>query len=525
MRSRIRLSIAVFVGSYLFILGTDWTEAQEIERLAAAPKQFIETTQPVLIPASGPERGVNIDEPGQIPPYRAFLGSETGNLSVDWVVPQNFVLGRAADFELVMRNYGPVPVEQIEIVPALPPGFAFVSSTPDPEVGGAQPRYRIPELLPQAEFRLRMRLKPTKVGVSQGRARVTFNTSSSTAFAVVQPMLKIAVEGPDTAIVGSQAIFNVTVSNPGSGQAENVALDVQLPAGIQRTAKGTKYGLGILNAGESRTIRIVGSVMDLGLLRSAFVATADDGLRDEASKDVVGQGAKLAVSIDGPDFRYVARPAAYTLRVKNEGTTAAENAHLRCSVPRPFAFISAENQGSFDAATKNINWFLGRLDVGQEIEVGIRLKSLAPGEFPIVAQAGAERGLNTEAQHITRVAGIAAILLEVVDVEDPIEVGAETMYEILVTNQGTEFARQIRIVAKVPEGLEVIDLTGPSRGQIDGQRVVFGALEKLAPRADAVYRIKVRGVAPDDFRIEVQATADALASPVTELESTKVYQD
>ena len=121
--------------------------------------------------------------------------------------------------------------------------------------------------------------------------------------------------------------------------------------------------------------------------------------------------------------------------------------------------------------------------------------------------------------------GIAAILLEVVDVDDPVEVGIETFYEILVTNQGTDFARAVRIVATVPEGMAIISADGPTAGRLDGRTVRFAELRKLAPRADAIYRVKVRASKPGDFRIEVKVTTETLKAPVMELESTKVYSD
>ena len=63
------------------------------------------------------------------------------------------------------------------------------------------------------------------------------------------------------------------------------------------------------------------------------------------------------------------------------------------------------------------------------------------------------------------------------------------------------------------------------QGSVDGHTIRFAVLPRLAPRADAIYRIKVRGNKPGDFRVEVEATAGSLKSPVTELESTKVYRD
>ena len=500
----------------------------QVIRRSLNPEQSRRTSQKAdqaVIPALGPERDVIVGTPTPVPPYSSFLGSETGHVSVDWVAPEAFILGQDADFELVLRNRGPLSVEEVIIQPALPEGFKLVSSTPKAEVIDQHLSWRLAKLDPQEEARIRMRLNPKQVGSGRSHARVTYSTASATALRVVEPMLKIKADAPEKAIIGSQVVFNVTVSNPGTGKATNATLEALLPDGLTRKAKSPTYGLGTLNPGESRSIRIVATMSELGNHFCQFVATADNGLHDETSKNVLGLGARLDLQLDGPTFRYVTRPATYTLKVRNAGTAAAESVSVRVAVPKPFAFLQADKLGTFDAASKSINWLLGGLEVGQETEVTFKLRALAPGEFPILANADADRGLRAEAQHMTRVEGIAAILLEVVDVDDPVEVGNETMYEVLVTNQGTEFATNVSIHAIVPEGIEIIGGQGPSEGTIQDGTISFAPLAKLAPRADAIYRVKIRGHASGDFRIEVQAMADTLESPVTELESTKIYQD
>ena len=73
--------------------------------------------------------------------------------------------------------------------------------------------------------------------------------------------------------------------------------------------------------------------------------------------------------------------------------------------------------------------------------------------------------------------------------------------------------------------MEITGVKGPTEGTIEDRTVVFAPLPKLAPRADAIYRVKIRGLKPGDFRVSVHAQSDTLKSPVTEQESTKVYQD
>jgi hypothetical protein len=172
-----------------------------------------------------------------------------------------------------------------------------------------------------------------------------------------------------------------------------------------------------------------------------------------------------------------------------------------------------------------VNWFVPEIAAGGKFEVQCELKALDRGEFPVMALSYADRGLRSLVKHETTVEGIAAILLEVVDIDDPVEVDTETGYEILVTNQGTDFATGIKIKLDVPEGMEITGFKGPTEGTIQDRTVYFAPLPKLAPRADAIYRVKIKGLQAGDFRVTVQAEAETLDSPVIEQESTKVYQD
>jgi hypothetical protein len=63
------------------------------------------------------------------------------------------------------------------------------------------------------------------------------------------------------------------------------------------------------------------------------------------------------------------------------------------------------------------------------------------------------------------------------------------------------------------------------RFRVEGKDIIFEALPRLAPRADVLYRVVVRGVAPGDMRFRARIKADGLSEPVLREESTKVYGD
>ncbi len=459
------------------------------------------------------------------PAYSEVIDGRVGQLSVDWVAPKSIMIGQEVDFELVVRNRGPVAAQDIQIEPMLPVGSELVRANPIVVNNGRKPIWQIASLGPQEEYRITLSLILSSIGAAKTDARITYSTSTSTTINVVQPKLEIAAEGPESSIVGDNLFFHVVVTNPGTGPTQNTSLKVFFPEGIDRVAESADYDIGSLNPGESRSIRVAGNMAQLGQHECQFVATSDYGLRDEASTRVVGLGAKLDLDIAGPSLRYLNRPAKYTLRVANNGTAAASKVYIRSAIPRPFAFVQADNSGSFDSVNKNITWFVDRLEPKQEVEFNFQLLATTAGSIPIHAEVDADRGLHDDADHITDVKGIAAILVEVVDVIDPVEVGVETFYEIIVTNQGSAFANDVVVTAEIPEEMEVIGSQGPSKATLHGRKLHFEKLDKLAPRADAIYRVKVRGIKAKDVRIRVEVDAESLDSPVLELESTKVYED
>ena len=227
------------------------------------------------------------------------------NLSVDWVTPESILVGQEGDFELVLRNRGRVAVEEILVRQVLPAGFRLVKATPQAEHAGQQSFWRIRRLAPQEEARISLRLIPDTVGDAHSYARINFSLPASARFRVVEPKLKLIAEAMETVIVGDQVVFTLTVQNSGTGKASNVSVVAKLENGLNLVDKSPIFRLGVLNPGESRSIQIHAKAADLGKFASEFIATADHGLRDEATEYVTALGAKFDLGISGPKFRYV----------------------------------------------------------------------------------------------------------------------------------------------------------------------------------------------------------------------------
>jgi uncharacterized repeat protein (TIGR01451 family) len=214
----------------------------------------------------------------------------------------------------------------------------------------------------------------------------------------------------------------------------------------------------------------------------------------------------------------------FELEVQNNGPISAAYVELGDTLPAGLEFVSATDGGRYDPVNRTILWRLPALQAGNKQKVGYRVKAVGVGELPDRAAARADHGPDARADGTFTVEGIAALALELVDLEDPIEVGADLTYEVRIVNQGSCPCTNIQIVAQVPEGLVAKEGTGPTAYKADGVEVVFEPLAKLATKADAVYRIKVKGMQPGDYRFRVQMTCDQLRQPVMKEESSRVYK-
>jgi len=172
-----------------------------------------------------------------------------------------------------------------------------------------------------------------------------------------------------------------------------------------------------------------------------------------------------------------------------------------------------------------VTWSLEELPPSETGTVTLVALPIEAGEQKLKIAGRASQGLQDEVEQTITVEGLAAIMFEVVDVEDPIEVSGQTTYEVRVINQGSKAANNVHIVATFPPELKPLEAEGPTKHSVEGQRVVFEPLPQLAPKADAMYRLRAQGLAPGDLRLRVELMTAEMQTPVTKEESTRVYTD
>ena len=225
----------------------------------------------------------------------------------------------------------------------------------------------------------------------------------------------------------------------------------------------------------------------------------------------------------GPKVRFVNKTVAYEIKVANKGDGECRNTVLVDTLPAGLEFVSASDGGRF--ADGKVTWTLGKLAPKATKKVSFTGRATRMGMLRNVASATA---LCTKASaHVeTDIQGIPAVLLEVIDLEDPIEVGNNETYLIVVTNQGSTVDTNIQITCTVPAEQEYVSSSGPTTATAKEKTVTFAPLASLAAKAKATYRVVVKGVKAGNVRFKVEMNTDQLkpTGAVMETESTNIYE-
>jgi len=331
---------------------------------------------------------------------------------------------------------------------------------------------------------------------------------------------------PNKVMIGQEQRVKIELRNPGSGDATGVMLFENVPQNVKHAAgPALEFEIGTLKAGETRELELVLLAEKAGKTVNVLSARADGNLQVQQQVEFEVIAPELTVDLNGPERRYLERPATYEVSVENPGTAAAHDVQIITKLPKGMRFVRANNMGEYDAATHAVYWSLAELPEGERGTVELVAMPIETGPQTLEVESRAGEGLSDQTQREIVVDGLAAIMFELRDLEDPIEVGGETGYEIRVVNQGTKGAANVQIAVNLPPGMQLVSAEGETQHTAQHGKILFDPISELAPKADTIYRLRVKGMQPGDQRIMVEVSTDDVSQPIRREESTHVFGD
>ncbi len=453
----------------------------------------------------------------------------TSAILIERGAPAKVPLGKPNDYEIRITNL--TDHELFEVVVDEQLGDAVALNHAEPAAIatlGHTARWDLGTLAKGQVLSIRVNVTPSATGASASRCEVRYRALVGGMVMVVEPKLAIESLVPAQTLVDETVAVRLTVKNPGTGDASGVVINGELPEGV-KTIDGqssVKIDVGTLPAGAAKEFVVQVKSAQTGAYALKAVATSGDGLTAETGPvqlDV--RRPKLELEAQTAAEWLISRPLTCTLKVKNAGDGEARHPKVDVALPEGFQFDSATEGGAL--ASGSVRWELDTLAAGQERTLAVTLTCARAGEFDLAAKASAEFAETASATAKTRLAGMAALSLEVVDNEDPIAVGNEVTYTIIVKNQGSAADRNVRVECAIEEGMALVNAEGATKreGPGEGERsFAFMSLDSLAPGQSATWWVKVKAEKAGDVRFRASVTSGQTERPVGEAEATKFYQ-
>lgn len=229
----------------------------------------------------------------------------------------------------------------------------------------------------------------------------------------------------------------------------------------------------------------------------------------------------LAIDCSAPDQVLHGRPVEVCLTVRNTGNIVAPQATIALPIPEGAVFVSATGGGVVTAG--KVKWEIANLASNATEKVCAVVKLPQPGKLSFTPIASSTNVNPVQCACETKVVGLPAILIDAVDLEDPVEVGNQVTYDIKVTNQGTAAGTQVRLVCTLPASQEFVSGSGATPVQAQDRTVTTEPLATLAPKDAASWRVVVKVLKAEDARFKVELTSDQFTIPIHEEESTHQY--
>jgi len=449
--------------------------------------------------------------------------------------PARMTVGRESRYRVVVENLGSVEASGVAATVEIPAWAEVVGSTassgvvlpPTSAAGKTQIQeltWRVEQMQPGAIQRLDLQIIPREGRDLPLSVRLAHAPAEGEAVVQVQqPLLHIEITGPADVLYGEAQRYSLSLSNPGTGVAEDVRIEL-LPPGGDASSLVT-HPAGALAPGERKTLELELTAREAGQLRVQASAIAAGGVRAETVKDVLCRKPGLEVDWRGPEEKYAGAIATYYLRVRNPGDAVTPAYQVAVQLPPGADFVGASDGHAVAQGAGEVTWKASGLRPGEEqfMQFQCRFTRAGDNQLRLSAEAGAE-GLADEKTITAKVIAMADLELEVADPKGPVAVGEPAAFEIRVRNRGTNAAKGIDVVAYFSDSVEPISADGGEYTVNDG-RIAFRTLEELPAGREVVFKISAKAAEAGTRVFRAEVVCPTLDIKLSAEETTKFFVD
>ena len=459
-----------------------------------------------------------------------LISNQNPVINVQTRGPRTIVVGKPATYTLVVLNDSQNNAKDVSVNVRIPTWTEVQSQdasvgaarlTPD-EQGDTVMRWSVGQLAAHGKETLKLQIVPRSSRPFDLGVTWDFNPARTRAQIQVQePKLDLSVVGPADVHYGQKKVYTLTVSNPGTGDAENVIL--QLLPFVPNEDPAVRE-LGTLKAGERRTLEVELKARQTGRLQIRAEATAANGLRTTDQQEVFVRRASIQVKAEAPEMKYAGSQAIFRIRVTNTGDAMARDVIAVAALPKGATEVRTKANGVIKTSRSEVHWELGALRPGAVRVLEFACTLTEAGANRVDVRSVAVDNLSAVTSATTTVESLADLKLTVNDPKEAIATGTEMVYEVRVQNRGTKEAKNISLVGYFSEGIEPTNIDGWT-GKVKEGQVEMDHINRLGPGQELTIKLTAVAHRPGNHVFRAELTCN---NPETRLASedwTRFYGD
>ncbi|MCU0787989.1 MAG: DUF11 domain-containing protein [Verrucomicrobia bacterium] len=448
---------------------------------------------------------------------------KSSGLLLEKVVPTEVMAGKPFTYVYQVRNLTEHDLHLVTVTDMVTENFSPSDASPKADtVEGRIATWQLGELGPKQVKEIVVTGVAKDIGTVVTCGWASYSPVICEPIKVVKANISLVKTMPSEALICDPLNSKLVVQNTGGSTLTGVKVTDTLPAGLSAEGKtALSYDVGTLKPGESKEYLFAATASKTGKFVNTAKVTSNQGVEAEATAQTVVRKPVLQLTCKSDAERFVGRPFNVCLTVASTGDATAADTMVSLGVPAGATFKSATAGGVLSG--NEIIWRVGDQAPKATKELCATLVADNPTSLNFSARARGACADQVTTTCQTKVVGIPAILLEVVDLDDPIEVGSTVTYVIKATNQGSAADTGIKVVCTLESEQQFVSGSGTTTVSGSGDTITMAPVASLAPKEVATWRVNAKALKAKNIRFSVSMTSDNLTRPVTETESTNQY--
>ena len=452
---------------------------------------------------------------------------EDAQVLVEKIVPKKVKPNSSFSYKITISNKAKYTINRINITEALPDGYKFLSSMPSPESAKGELVWSIKSIAPGQTKVITVTGKALKTGTLRytGKTKLNFDLGQAQSVVdVVEPFLEFKIEAPKRVVISDMIPVKLSFRNSGKAKLDGCRLVHTLPKALLTSEGKSKIemNIGDLEAGAVKSFDLQLKAKRTGIHTTAFIAMASEGISANAMMKVEVTKPNLIITSKAPTKRFVGNITPYQISVKNTGDAVATDVQVKLALDEGMKVVSATEGGK--ARDGAVYWAIKSIHPGETKRLSARALAKRIMIARAVAEASATAADKVESVMSTDVRGVAALVTGLVDINDPVPIGENEIYEITAENTGSLPATRIKIKCFLEDSMEYVQATGATKGILKGKVLTFESLPSLEPQAEAKWRVVIKAKKAGDVRFAITVESDQLQRPVEIDEATHFYE-